>query len=99
MANSCESFGLQCTARSISIPSRPPPTNAIRIEAELNKLKNLKASSSLSVADQAIQDGLIGLAELYNCTQELTKSPTTQKSSYSTSKWDIISRRITRRIS
>ncbi|XP_027078763.1 uncharacterized protein LOC113777992 [Coffea eugenioides] len=80
MANSSVSFGLQYTARSISLPSRLHP-NAIRFEAELNKLKNWEASS-LSITEPlcevAIQAGLVGLAELYNCTEDLMQSSTAQ---------------------
>ncbi|KAL3525208.1 hypothetical protein ACH5RR_013580 [Cinchona calisaya] len=81
MAKTSQSFGLQHTARSISLPSRLHP-NAIRIETELNKLKIWEASSvsiTESLSGETLQDGLIGLAELYNCTQELMQSSTTQK--------------------
>ncbi|XP_059295145.1 uncharacterized protein LOC132048256 [Lycium ferocissimum] len=69
--------------RSISFPSRSPP-EYLRVEIELNRLKTWESSSISSAATplslNTIQEGLVGLAELYNCVQDLLKSPRTQQS-------------------
>ncbi|XP_048436240.1 uncharacterized protein LOC103929626 [Pyrus x bretschneideri] len=54
--------------RSISLPSRLNPKSQ-KIESDLNKLKTSKFSSSLVSEDLLV--GLSGLAELYNCIEEL----------------------------
>ncbi|KAL2468164.1 hypothetical protein Fot_51689 [Forsythia ovata] len=56
---------------SISLPSRLHP-NATKLEAELQK----KADC---ITSEGIQSGLPGIAELYNCVDELMQSPTTQQ--------------------
>lgn len=67
--------------RSISLPSRLHPTS-LKVEAELNKLKIWEASISSteeSLGAETIQVGLVELAELYNCFEELLRSPHTQQ--------------------
>ncbi|KAI3460447.1 hypothetical protein Pfo_017110 [Paulownia fortunei] len=67
--------------RSISLPSRLQPT---KIEGELQKLKSWQVSNCLSqtapITSEALQSGLLGLAELYNSVEEATQSPATQQS-------------------
>ncbi|KAI5684047.1 hypothetical protein M9H77_05275 [Catharanthus roseus] len=76
--SSSESIGLQFHGRSISLPSRLNP-NSLTIEAELNKLKTFESSVSQPLNGETIQNGLLGLAELYNSVQELLESPSTQQ--------------------
>lgn len=67
--------------RSISLPSRLHP-RADRLEAVLNRLKSSQISSPsvlVPLGAETIQTGLIGLAELYNCLEELINSPHTQQ--------------------
>lgn len=70
--------------RSISLPSRLNP-NSQKIESELKKLKTLRfscaaeAASSSPLGSEALLEGLSGLAELYNCIEELVHSPLTQQ--------------------
>ncbi|XVF59872.1 hypothetical protein PTKIN_Ptkin07bG0310600 [Pterospermum kingtungense] len=69
--------------RSISLPSRVHSTSA-KLEAALNQLKAWKTSTSVSAtavssSGATIQIGLVGLAELYNCVQEIISSPETQR--------------------
>ncbi|KAK4346985.1 hypothetical protein RND71_033324 [Anisodus tanguticus] len=57
----------------------------LRVEIELNRLKIWESSSISSTASTPlslnnIQQGLVGLAELYNCVQDLLESPTIQQS-------------------
>ncbi|OIT28718.1 PREDICTED: uncharacterized protein LOC109212305 [Nicotiana attenuata] len=70
-----KSKNIPCPVRSISLPSRLNP-NGLKIEAELDKLKNLETSSHRA---ETIQAGVLGLVELYNCVQELIQCPNTQK--------------------
>ncbi|PHU26869.1 hypothetical protein BC332_05201 [Capsicum chinense] len=70
-------------ARSTSFPSRSQP-EYLRVEIELNRLKTWESSSVSSTTTpliglNTIQEGLVGLAELYNCVQGLLKSPTIQQ--------------------
>ncbi|KAL2468138.1 hypothetical protein Fot_51663 [Forsythia ovata] len=70
----------QIHLRSISLPSRLHP-NATKLEAELHKLKTQEISKKADcITSEGIQSGLLGLAELYNCVEELMQSPTTQQS-------------------
>ncbi|KAK4711662.1 hypothetical protein R3W88_006175 [Solanum pinnatisectum] len=78
MAISYKSRSLLFPVRSISLPTRLHP-NGLKIEDELNKLKNSETSSSSHSAD-TIQAGIVGLVELYNSFQELIQCPSTQKS-------------------
>ncbi|XP_024036151.1 uncharacterized protein LOC18036235 [Citrus clementina] len=68
---------MQVPQRSISLPAsaRLHP-NVLKVEGELNKFKTWESSFSSS---SSIQNGLTGLAELYNCIEELIQSPCTQK--------------------
>ncbi|XP_009785351.1 uncharacterized protein LOC107760968 [Nicotiana tabacum] len=70
-----KSKNLPCPVRSISLPSRLNP-NGLKIEAELDKLKNLETSSHSA---ETIQAGVLGLVQLYNCVQELIQCSNTQK--------------------
>ncbi|OMO55734.1 hypothetical protein CCACVL1_27051 [Corchorus capsularis] len=63
--------------RSISLPSRVHPTS-VKLETALNHLKAWKTSSASS-SGETIQIGLIGLADLYNCVQEMVNSPQTKQ--------------------
>ncbi|KAK9074802.1 hypothetical protein SSX86_003120 [Deinandra increscens subsp. villosa] len=63
--------------RSISLPSRLS-TNHTCMEIE-TKIYELKAMGNLMSSSQAIQSGLVGLAELYVCVEELVQSPHTQR--------------------
>ncbi|GMY31880.1 Selection and upkeep of intraepithelial T-cells protein 6, putative [Fagus crenata] len=72
---------MQKTTRSISLPSRLHP-NSHKIGAELNKLKTWELSSLSSTTPlgaETIQMGLVRLAELYICVEELIHSPLTQQ--------------------
>ncbi|KAJ8567686.1 hypothetical protein K7X08_019894 [Anisodus acutangulus] len=68
--------------RSISFPSRSQP-EYLRVEIQLNRLKTWESSSISSTTTplslNTIQEGLVGLAELYNCVQDLIESPTIQQ--------------------
>ncbi|XP_009601277.1 uncharacterized protein [Nicotiana tomentosiformis] len=68
--------------RSISFPSRTQ-LEYLKVEIELNRLKTWESSSISSTATplslNTIQKGIVGLAELYNCVQNLLESPTTQQ--------------------
>ncbi|XP_061346030.1 uncharacterized protein LOC133291737 [Gastrolobium bilobum] len=66
--------------RSISLPSRLHPS-LHKIEKELKRLKTWDASqvSTNSLQSESIKTGLTGLAELYNCVQELIGCPITQQ--------------------
>ncbi len=59
--------------RSISLPARLHP-GSVTLEAVLNRLKSFQISSV-----STIQSALMGLAELYNCMEELIPSPLTQQ--------------------
>ncbi|KAJ9564658.1 hypothetical protein OSB04_000624 [Centaurea solstitialis] len=61
--------------RSISLPSRLTNPSCTKIEAKINELKAL---GNLAVSSESIQSGLVGLAELYVCVEELLRSPKTQ---------------------
>ncbi|XP_025884903.1 uncharacterized protein [Solanum lycopersicum] len=67
--------------RSISFPSRSQP-EYLRVEIELNRLKTWESTSISSTTTpfslNTIQQGLVGLAELYNCVQDLLVSPAIQ---------------------
>ncbi|KNA04117.1 hypothetical protein SOVF_202570 [Spinacia oleracea] len=65
-------------ARSISLPARSHPTT-IKIEEELNKLRNLEVSSSASLEANKLSISISGLAELYKSIGDLLKLPQTQK--------------------
>ncbi|KAK7406901.1 hypothetical protein VNO78_08537 [Psophocarpus tetragonolobus] len=62
--------------RSISLPCRLHPSLP-KIEKELNRMKTWEASSQSQT--EAIKVGLKGLAELYNCVEELVGCPLTQQ--------------------
>ncbi|CAI9276395.1 unnamed protein product [Lactuca saligna] len=67
--------------RSISLPSRLHPTS-FRVEAELNKLRVWEVrscSSSETLTAETIQTGLLSLAEVYRCVEELVYSSLTQQ--------------------
>ncbi|KAL7155582.1 hypothetical protein ABFS83_03G085000 [Erythranthe nasuta] len=57
----------QIQFRSISLPSRLHPINSTGFESELQKLRSSKTVPSSS---EAIQRGILGLAELYNSIEE-----------------------------
>lgn len=63
--------------RSISLPSRIHPTS-VKLESTLNHLKASQIPSRLARAD-TVKNGLVGLAELYNCIAEFIHSPQTQQ--------------------
>ncbi|CAN4083533.1 unnamed protein product [Withania somnifera] len=69
--------------RSVSFPSRSQP-EYLRVEIEVNRLKTweslLISSTTIPLRLKTIQQGLVGLAELYNCVQDLLDSPTIQQS-------------------
>ncbi|KAH7850496.1 hypothetical protein Vadar_033894 [Vaccinium darrowii] len=67
--------------RSISLPSRLHP-HGTRIDVGLNKLKTWQSSlvsSSVPTSGETIRTGLVGLADLYSCVEELIHSPVTQQ--------------------
>lgn len=65
--------------RSISLPSRIHPT-CVKLESALIHLKIWQiASLCTNLSAETIQNGLVGLAELYNCIEELIHSPQTQQ--------------------
>ncbi|KAK7360284.1 hypothetical protein VNO77_02267 [Canavalia gladiata] len=67
--------------RSISLPTRTHPSSQ-RIEALLNHLKPHhphSVSSAICLDPETIQNGLVVLAELYTCMEELFHSPQTQQ--------------------
>ncbi|KAK7406888.1 hypothetical protein VNO78_08523 [Psophocarpus tetragonolobus] len=72
--------------RSISLPTRSHPST-VPIEEELNKLKSWETSSSSEV--ERIFSGLSGLANLYQCMEDLLKLPLTQQalSHHHNQKW------------
>lgn len=76
MTISSKSKSLLFPVRSISLPTRLHP-NGLKIEDELNRLKNSETSSSHSA--ETIQAGIVGLVELYNSFQEVIQCPNTQK--------------------
>ncbi|PSS29945.1 Sorting nexin mvp1 like [Actinidia chinensis var. chinensis] len=80
MEISSSSTGLQYPIRSISLPSRLNP-QSIKVEAELNKLKAWETSlvSTIPVCAETVRTGLVGLAELYICVEDLILSPITQQ--------------------
>jgi hypothetical protein len=81
MAASSELSGAHQPVRSISLPSRTHPSS-VRLEEVLNTLKSCQISSvstTFPVGAETIQTGLVGLAELYNCLEELIHSPLTQQ--------------------
>ncbi|XP_058185963.1 uncharacterized protein LOC131303208 [Rhododendron vialii] len=81
METSPSSTCLQYQYRSISLPSRLHPQNT-KVEAELTKLKTWQSSivsSTAPTSGETIRTGLVGLAELYNCVEELINSPITQQ--------------------
>ena len=81
MASTSEFCGVHQPVRSISLPARVHPSSN-RVEAVLNRLKSIQISSASTVASfgaETIQNGLVGLAELYNCVEELIHSPLTQQ--------------------
>ncbi|KAK1439237.1 hypothetical protein QVD17_05053 [Tagetes erecta] len=62
--------------RSISLPTRLHPTS-LRVEAELNKLREWaikSCCSSETLTSDNIQTGLVGLSEVYRCVEELVYS-------------------------
>ncbi|XP_055802903.1 uncharacterized protein LOC129872074 [Solanum dulcamara] len=75
MTISSKSKSLLFPIRSISLPTRLHP-NGLKIEDELNRLKNSETSSH---SEETIQAGIVGLVELYNSFQELIQCPNTQK--------------------
>ncbi|KAK6131407.1 hypothetical protein DH2020_034850 [Rehmannia glutinosa] len=66
--------------RSISLPSRlHDPINPKNFEAQLQKLKSLQINS-VPITSEAIQTGILGLAELYNSVQLKSSVPQDTKS-------------------
>lgn len=63
--------------RSISLPSRIHPS-CVKLESRLNQLKAWKIPSTTASAD-AIQNSLVGIAELYNWIEEFINSPQAQQ--------------------
>ncbi|XP_076951581.1 uncharacterized protein LOC143624986 [Bidens hawaiensis] len=66
--------------RSISLPAQLHPTY-LRVEAELNKLRAWEVrycSSSEILTANTIQEGLVGLSEVYRCVEELVYSSVTR---------------------
>ncbi|XP_057469662.1 uncharacterized protein LOC130758743 [Actinidia eriantha] len=80
MEISSSSTGLQCPIRSISLPSKLNP-QSIKVEDELNKLKAWETSlvSTIPLCAETVRTGLVGLAELYICVEDLILSPVTQQ--------------------
>ncbi|XP_059440549.1 uncharacterized protein LOC132173002 [Corylus avellana] len=81
MAASSELSGAHLPVRSISLPSRTQPSS-VRLEEVLNTIKSCQISSvstAFPVGAETIQTGLAGLAELYNCLEELIHSPLTRQ--------------------
>ncbi|KAF7129632.1 hypothetical protein RHSIM_Rhsim10G0203200 [Rhododendron simsii] len=73
---------LQYQFRSVSLPSRLQHPQNTKVEAELTKLKTWQSSldsSAVPTSGETIRMGLVGLAELYNCVEELINSPITQQ--------------------
>ncbi|PKI56007.1 uncharacterized protein LOC116211098 [Punica granatum] len=68
------------TVRSISLPSRPHPTN-LMVEDELTKLKSWEASCSRASTPSSgsILSGLSGLEELYACLDEFLNTTSTRQ--------------------
>ncbi|KAG8378035.1 hypothetical protein BUALT_Bualt08G0096300 [Buddleja alternifolia] len=58
-------------ATSISLPTSLHPSN---VEVELQKLKSAFPKAVSILSSEAIQSGLVSLAELYNSVEELTRS-------------------------
>ncbi|GFY87808.1 hypothetical protein Acr_05g0014470 [Actinidia rufa] len=83
MEISSSSTGLQYPIRSISLPSRLNP-QSIKVEAELNKLKAWETSlvSTIPLCAETVRTGLVGLAELYICVEDLILSPITPHEPY-----------------
>ncbi|OMO83455.1 hypothetical protein COLO4_22517 [Corchorus olitorius] len=75
------------SVRSISFPARPHPST-IRMEEELNKLKAWQGGSSSNA--ETFCTGLLGLAELYTCIDDLLNSRFTQQAlaQHHHEKWD-----------
>ncbi|XP_073127073.1 uncharacterized protein [Henckelia pumila] len=63
----------QVPFRSISLPSRLHPIHATKFEAESRKLKSCFSQVVVPITSEAIQSGLLGLADLYNSVEELTR--------------------------
>ncbi|XP_073052841.1 uncharacterized protein [Primulina eburnea] len=62
----------QVPFRSISLPSRLQPVHATKFESESRKLKSC-FSKNVHFTSEAIQSGILGLADLYNSVEELTR--------------------------
>ncbi|KAF8377735.1 hypothetical protein HHK36_031119 [Tetracentron sinense] len=75
MASSSAKPGNRYRVRSISLPTRSHPST-LRVEEELNKLKNWE---ELPLNGGTIRDGLFGLGELYKCMEDLLQLPLTQQ--------------------
>ncbi|KAL6011867.1 hypothetical protein ACLOJK_002333 [Asimina triloba] len=67
-----------CHVRSTSLPARSHPV-ALRIADQLQKLRAFKAPASSSSSSSALSDALGGLADLYDCVEDLLQSPLTQQ--------------------
>ncbi|KAK6922525.1 Protein BPS1, chloroplastic [Dillenia turbinata] len=79
MAKSSFLNASNCPLRSISLPSRLH-SNSHKIEAELNKAKACKKSFLLApLQAKTVKDGLVRLAELYNCVEDFINSPSNQQ--------------------
>ncbi|XP_057530053.1 uncharacterized protein LOC130808615 [Amaranthus tricolor] len=65
-------------ARSISLPARSHPTT-LKIEEELNKLRNLEICSLICLDSNKLGIAIPGLAELYKSIGDLLKLPQTQQ--------------------
>lgn len=81
MVGSSASPCLHLPVRTISLPSREHPI-FLKFDAILNHLKTwqiLSASETAPFGADSIQIGLVGLAELYNCVDEILQSPLAQQ--------------------
>ncbi|KAL5754346.1 hypothetical protein ACOSP7_022566 [Xanthoceras sorbifolium] len=75
MENSSSSCDLHLPVRSISLPTRIHPTS-VKLESALNHLKTWQISCPVIIGAEMLQNGLVGLAEMYNCMEEFINSST-----------------------
>ncbi|KAK0604630.1 hypothetical protein LWI29_017650 [Acer saccharum] len=74
MENSSSFSDLHLPVRSISLPTRVHPTS-VKLESALNHLKTWQISSPV-IGAEMLQNGLVGLAEMYSCIEEFISSIT-----------------------
>ncbi|TXG59881.1 hypothetical protein EZV62_014454 [Acer yangbiense] len=74
MENSSSFTDLHLPVRSISLPTRVHPTS-VKLESALNHLKTWQISSAV-IGAEMLQNGLVGLAEMYSCIEEFISSIT-----------------------